>query len=203
MRPYELGQKMQVINYGSHQIQWTFMQWIEWSLASSLLNIQFSSRLIYQLLVDKIISWSQSEWLPFSKAKITDAIKKHNSLSTPGPNYIFWHYFKILVTDIKYIINFVNIANLCINPGYWPSHFKISTLIIISKSNKPAYNSSKIFCSIVLLNTLEKLIEKAISERLQIHFIVSNYIYPNQLGGIKQHSTSNTDLYLTHLIYVG
>jgi len=75
-------------------------------------------------------------------------------------------------------------------------------LIIIQKPNKPLYNTSKIFQPIVLLNMLGKLIEKAISERFQIHSIASNFIYPNQLGDIKQCSIINIGIYLTYLIYI-
>jgi len=35
---------------------------------------------------------------------------------------------------------------------------------------------------------LGKLIEKGISNRLQVYSITSNFIYPNQLEDIKQHS---------------
>jgi len=56
---------------------------------------------------------------------------------------------------------------------------------MISKPNKPVYNSPKIFHSIIFLNTLGKLIEKAISERLQIYSITSNFVHTNQSGGIK------------------
>jgi len=59
------------------------------------------------------------------------------------------------------------------------------------------------FHSIVLLNILEKLIKKAISERLQIHSITSNFVHLNQLEDIKQYSTLNAGLYLTHLIQAG
>jgi len=75
-------------------------------------------------------------------------------------------------------------------------------LIIIQKPNKPLYDTSKIFQPIVLLNMLGKLIEKAISKRLQIHSIASNFIYPNQLGDIKQCSIINIGIYLTYLIYI-
>jgi len=81
---------------------------------------------------------------------------------------------------------FVNVADLYIDLRYWPSHFKKSTSIIIPKPNKPAYNTSKTFCLIVLLNTLGKLIEKVISERLQIYSIASNFVHTNQLEDIKQ-----------------
>jgi len=65
------------------------------------------------------------------------------------------------------------------------------------------YNSPKTFQSIVLLNTLGKLIEKVISKRLQVYSISSNFVHLNQLGGLKQYSTTDTGLYLIHLIHVG
>ena len=107
------------------------------------------------------------------------------------------------MTNNKCTINFANITNLCINLGYWPLHFKKSILIIISKLNKLVYDSSKMFYLIILLNILGKLIKKAMSKRLQIYSIVSNFVYPNQLGGIKQQSTLNTGLYLIYLICIG
>ena len=50
-----------------------------------------------------------------------------------------------VIKDNKYLTNIVNIANICIDLGLWPIYFKISLSIIISKSNKITYNSSKMF----------------------------------------------------------
>jgi len=80
---------------------------------------------------------------------------------------------------------------------HWPSHFKKLASIIILKPNKSSYDSPKIFWFIVLLNILEKLIEKVLSNRLQVH---SNFIYTNQMKGIKQWSTTDTGIALTYLI---
>jgi len=77
----------------------------------------------------------------------------------------------------------------------------MSTLIIISKPNKAAYNFPKIFQPIVLLNTLRKLIQKVISKRLQTQSITLNFVHPNQLGGLKQHLTTNANIFLTYLIH--
>lgn len=63
-----------------------------------------------------------------------------------------------------------------------------------------AYNNLKIFCSIIFLNMLGKFIEKVISKRLQILSISSNFIYSNQLTGLKQQSTTNAGLFLIYLI---
>jgi len=63
------------------------------------------------------------------------------------------------------------------------------------------YNSDiKVFCPIILLNMLGNLIEKVISNRLQVHFIALNFIYLNQLGSIKQHLIIDASIFLTHLI---
>ena len=108
------------------------------------------------------------------------------------------------MTNNKYIDNFVNIANLYVNLGYWPSYFKKSTLIIIPKPNKPVYNFliSENIC-LIILNKLGKLIEKVISKRLQIHSITSNFVHPNQLKGLRYPFTLNMELYLAYLIYTG
>jgi len=153
-------------------------------------------------LLDEIPSWPQSEWLLFSKTKITDTIK--NAVVHLLQNLIIFHGIisRVWWPAPNVLLIFINIANLCINLSYWPVHLKKFTLIIISKPNKPTYNSPKIFHPIILLNTLGKLNDKAISERLQIHSITSNFIHPNQSGGIKQYSTLDASLYLTYLIWV-
>ena len=50
---------------------------------------------------------------------------------------------------------------------------------------------------------LGMLIEKIISIRLQVYFINLNFIYPNQMEGIKQWSIIDASIYLTHIIYMG
>ena len=62
------------------------------------------------------------------------------------------------------------------------------------------YDSPKMFCPIVLLHSLEKHIEKVIGEWLQFHLISNNFIYPNQLGEIKQCLTIDIGIFLTYLI---
>ena len=91
----------------------------------------------------------------------------------------------------------------CINLGHWPNYFKQSSMVIISKPNKLAYNKPKSFCPIVLLNTFGKLIEKVIAERLQLHIVKNDFIHSSQLGGLKFKSTTDTRIVLTHIIRSG
>ena len=55
----------------------------------------------------------------------------------------------------------------------------------------------------MLLNTLGKLIEKMISNRIQYDMIKHDIVHPNQMGGIRQCSTEDAGLFLTHLIRAG
>ena len=123
-----------------------------------------------------------------------------NNLSTPGLNKLSWSHLKIILKDDVCITNIIKIANACIDLGYWPNHFKRSSTVIIPKPNKPLYDSPKLFRPIILLNTLGKLIEKVIGERIQFHVITNNFIYPSQLGGLKFKSTINVGVALMHII---
>ena len=96
--------------------------------------------------------------------------------------------------------NSITIANACIELGYWCFHFKILLTIIIPKPNKSLYNLLKSFRPIMLLNTMGKLIEKVISNRLQFHAIANNFIHHSQLRGLKFKSTIDAGIILTHFI---
>ena len=108
-----------------------------------------------------------------------------------------WHHWKFIIKNDDCLSKIINIADACINLGYWPNYFKISTTVVIPKPNKTSYDNPKAFCPIVLLNTLGKLIEKVIAERM----VTSNdFIHPSQLGGLKFKSTSDAGIALTHII---
>ena len=64
-------------------------------------------------------------------------------------------------------------------------------------------DSLKVFQPIVLLNTLGKLIEKVIAERLQFIVASNNFVYLSQLGGLKSRSTADAGVILTHIVQSG
>ena len=139
-------------------------------------------------------------WNKFFKEEILQAIEKCNNSSALGPDKLSWRHIKIIIKNYGCIVKLLDIANTCMDLGHWPNHFKISTMIIIPKPNKQAYDTPKSFWPIVLLNTLGKLFEKMIGECLQFHSISSNFIHQCQLGGLKHRSTIDTGVALTHFI---
>ena len=133
------------------------------------------------------ISWSQDH---FISLHIFEFISQ---TFTPGVNHAWQEYTNRLI----------NIANIYINLGYWPSHFKTSSTVIISKPNKTSYDSLKLFCPIVLLNTTSKLFKKMIGEIMQFLSISNNFIHLYQLGRLKYKSTTDVGITLTHFIRSG
>jgi len=124
-------------------------------------------------------------------------------LSSPEPDKLMWHHLKAILKQDNCLVNVINIANACINLGYWLNYFKCSLTVIIPKPNKIAYDQSKSFHPIVLLNTWGKLIKKAVVERLQFIVVNNNFIHPSQLGGLEFKSTTDVGVALTHIIWLG
>ena len=66
-----------------------------------------------------------------------------------------------------------------------------------------SYDQLKAFQLIVLLNTLGKLIEKVIAERIQFTVTSNDFIHPSQLDGLKFKSTTDADVVLTYIVQSG
>ena len=113
-----------------------------------------------------------------------------------------WHHLKSIIRQDDCLVNIINITNSCINLGYWPNCFKCSSTVIIPKPNKMMYDQPKTFWPIVL-NTLGKLIEKIIVERLQFTVVSNDFIHLSQLGRLKFKSTTYAGVALTHIVCSG
>jgi len=154
-------------------------------------------------LLNKLPQADNVEWPLFSSQEFRDAIAKCSSSSTPGPDHVSWRHLKAVISHYTCLEKLVHIANACITLEYWPSHFKSANSVVIPKPNKTSHNTPSSFRPIVLLNTTGKLIEKVVSNRLQFHMTANSFLDPNQLGGIRQRSTTDTGVYLTHIIHAG
>ena len=128
-------------------------------------------------ILDDILSKPMEEQNSFAKQELINAIEKYNNLSAPGPDKLTWSHIKLIIKDEKSIAKLIDIANACIELEYWPSHFKLSITVIIPKPNKSTYNLPKLYCPIVLLNTIGKLFKKIIGEYLQFHTISNEFIH--------------------------
>jgi len=142
-------------------------------------------------LLNELPQADSVEWPPFSSQEFRDAIAKCSSSSTLGPDHISWRHLKAIISHNICLEKLVHIANTCIILEYWPSHFKSANSVVIPKPNKTSHN------------TTGKLIEKVVSNRLQFHMTANGFLDPNQLGSIRQRSTTDARVYLTHIIRAG
>ena len=170
-----------------------------WNVLYSTFNTAQNHQTNIKIL-NKIDHKPTTQWALFSKEEFKQAITKCNDSSAPGPDKLSWWHLKIIIKQNKCLANIINVANTCINLGHWPDYFKCSSMIIIPKPNKLAYNHAKMFCSIILLNTLGKLIKTVIAERIQFTVAENNFIHPCQLGRLKFKSTMDTRVALTHIV---
>jgi len=172
-----------------------------WQALHSLFNTALYHS-IEDSILNKINLILSSSWASFSKDEFKNTIAKCNNSSTLGLDKLSWSYFKYILQDIECLNNIIRIVNACIELGYWPSYFKMSTMVVIPKPNKSSYDSPKSFRPIVLLNTVGKLIKKVIGDRLQFHSVSNNFIHQSQLGRLKFKSMTDTDIALSHIIHL-
>ena len=95
-------------------------------------------------VLDEIPNKPMRSWNPFSKQELINAIEKCNNSSAPGPDKLTWNHIKFIIRNEDCVFKLIDIANTCIDLGYWLSHFKTSTTIIIPKPNKSVYDFSKL-----------------------------------------------------------
>ena len=170
-----------------------------WNALHSSFNTALHQQVNINIL-DKIRNKQVTTWALFSKEEFEIAISSCNNLSTPGLDKLLWSHLKFVLKHDVCLTNIIKIANTCIDLGYWPNYFKRSLIIIIPKPNKTLCKSPKLFRPIILFNTLGKLIEKVIGERIQFHVVTNDFIYSSQLEGLKFKSTTDASVALTHII---
>jgi hypothetical protein len=91
-----------------------------------------------------------------------------------------------------------NIYTACISLRYHPTRWKEAVVVVIPKPGKTDYSKAKAHRPISLLETMSKLMEKAVAKRFQ-HDIVKHELIPtNQFGGRTHSSCLDTGLTLIH-----
>ena len=71
-----------------------------------------------------------SAWSPFSKEEFKQVIIKCNNSSLPGSDKLTWCHLKAILKQDDCLVNIINIADTCINLGYWLNYFKYSSTVL-------------------------------------------------------------------------
>jgi hypothetical protein len=133
---------------------------------------------------------------PFNEDELTPLIKATSNKSAPGSSGIDWSLLKKGWDATK--DHLIDVYNACLTLGYHPPIWKEAKVVAIPKPDKPDYSLPKVHRPISLLETMSKLLEKAVAKRMQHDIVAHELIHTNQFGGRAHSSCLDVGLTLLH-----
>ena len=134
-----------------------------------------------------------------TQAEVEEILGKLPNNKAPGPdgipNQLLKECRKTLSRDLT------ELFNACISLGYHPKRFKESTTIVLRKPQKPRYDTPKSYRPIALLNTMGKLLEKLVANRISKAAEDFNLLPEEQMGARPKRSTISAVELLTEQIH--
>ncbi|MBW0490173.1 hypothetical protein O181_029888 [Austropuccinia psidii MF-1] len=113
--------------------------------------------------------------------EIRTNIKQLPNKKSPGPDGIPNELIKIAC---EFIVNkLADLFNNCLTIGHFPTPWKKASTIIIQKTNKNDYSDPSAYRPIALLNTLSKLFERILNNRIMYWAHKTGAIAENHFGG--------------------
>jgi hypothetical protein len=122
----------------------------------------------------------------FTKEELDALLRQTANKLAPGTSGIGWYLLKkgwVAVKD-----HLVSIYNACFLLGHHPSRWREAKVVVFPKPDKPDYSLLKAHRPISLLETMSKLLEKAVARRMQHDIVKHELIQANQFGG-RAHSS--------------
>ena len=142
---------------------------------------------------------NQIQLPPITEREIKDALRAASPLKAPGPDGIV---NKVLQTGAPQLTaHLKRIFNQSLHLGYCPAHFRESTTVVLRKPDKDDYTAPKSYRPIALMNTIGKIMDAVIAQRL--NYIAETYhVLPStHMGGRKMRSTEYALHIVTNKIY--
>jgi hypothetical protein len=136
------------------------------------------------------------EFVPFRESEIFDLLRVTANKSAPGTSGIGWSLLKKGWGAVK--DHLVLTYNACLILGHHPARWKEAKVVAIPKPDKPDYSLPKAHRPISLLETMSKLLEKAVAKRMQYDIVKHELIHANQFGGRAHSSCLDAGLALIH-----
>lgn len=125
--------------------------------------------------------------------KIIDDLKSSNAC---GPDKVSSNLLKIIKSSIAIPITFI--SNLSFKSGIFPNHLKHSVVILLHKNGDKSHVHN--YRPVSLLNSVSKIIEKIVKNRLSTYLEDNNILSNRQYGFRPGLSTENAIANLTKII---
>lgn len=134
---------------------------------------------------------------PLSKEEVRQALLRPRPHKAPGPsgipNFILRISSKLLMPLLHPLFNYCFFRGIC--------PFKDSTTVVLKKPGKDDYGKAKSYRPIALLETISKIIESAIAERMSYYVETYKLLSEDHIGARKTRSTEHAIHRLLERIY--
>ncbi|KAI0995359.1 hypothetical protein K3495_g12824 [Podosphaera aphanis] len=134
-----------------------------------------------------------------TQIKIKEILQKLPSDKAPSPDEIPNRFLKCCEPSLSKVL--AELFNACLIVSYHPKMFKKSTTIVLRKPQKPRYDTPKSYRPIALLNTISKLLEKLVANRISKAAEDFNLLPEEQMGARPKRSTISAVELLTEQIH--
>jgi hypothetical protein len=135
-------------------------------------------------------------FVPFDEEEVGVLLRLTANKSAPGTSGIGWSLLKKGWEAVK--DHLLIIYNACFYLGHHPARWREAKVVVIPKPDKPDYSLPKAHRPISLLETMSKLLEKAVAKRMQYDIVKYELIQANQFGGRAHSSCLDAGLALLH-----
>jgi hypothetical protein len=125
-------------------------------------------------------------FVPFTESELDELLKQTANKSAPGTSDIGWSMLKRGWGAVK--DHLISIYNTCFCLGHHPAWWREAKVVVIPKPDKPDYSLPKAHRPISLLETMSKLLEKAVAKRMQHDIVKYELIQANHLALDTYHS---------------
>lgn len=126
-----------------------------------------------------------------AEREILKAISRTKKDKAPGPDDIPNRVVQILVREKTKLIK--RLFQACLTHGVQPAHFKTARTVMLKKPGKEDYSNPSAYRPIALLNTLGKILESVISNRIK-YFAESYELLPDSQYGARPLRATETAL---------
>ena len=152
---------------------------------------------------DREATTPSSTSLSVSSAVTTDdtlkILKQLPNKKASGPDLIANEAIKAGATQIAPAL--AQLAQACLRLGYFPKCFRTSVTVVLRKEGKGDYSKPGSYRPIALENTLGKVLEKLVAERLTTALEEAELLPRIQMGARQGRSTTTALSLLTHTVH--
>jgi hypothetical protein len=110
-------------------------------------------------------------FVPFDEEEVEVLLRMMANKLAPGTSGIGWSLLKKGWGAVK--DHLLIIYNACFYLGHHPARWREAKVVVIPKPDKPDYSLPKAHHPISLLETMSKLLEKAVAKRMQYDIVVT------------------------------